>query len=107
MTLITDQSTLFSFSYLVGYTGQASGSFGNQDLTNIINSVTYVPVTSAALLNSIAKVTTTFNIYYKIQGYNTSTLQYENWHSMGTPLMVPPSGNTLVDISVIATWTDR
>lgn len=103
MATITDRSTIFSLTYLAGYTGQTSGSSGTQDYASATN-LSFILLDG---LNSIAKITTGFNTYYKMQGYNTSTLQYENWHSMGTPLMVPPSGNTLVDVSVIATWTDR
>jgi len=104
MPLITDQSTLFSFTNSVKYTGQTTGSFGNQDLTNIVLPNSYGQF---SIMNSLNKVTTLFNTYFKMEGYNPITQQYENWHSMGTALMNPPSGNALTNISVIATWQDR
>jgi len=103
MSTITDQSTIFSLTHLAGYTGQNSGSFGTQDFTGLTN----LPFILSDGINSIAKVTTGFNTYYKVQGYNPIIQQYENWHSMGTPLLTPPSGNPLVNISIISTWTDR
>lgn len=107
MALITDFSTLFTTVHLVKYTAQSSGTQGNQDISNFVIGLTKVQFTSDASFNSITKVTTGFNTYYKMQGYNPITQQYENWHSMGTPLLSPPSGHTLTNISVIYTWQDR
>lgn len=107
MALITDGYTLFSFANTIGYKGQYSGSFGSQDFLSFFVGATYVTPSPIVNEDAIAKLTTGFNIYYKMEGYNTSTQQYENWHSMGAPLLVPPSGHTLTNISVVASWIDR
>jgi hypothetical protein len=43
-------------------------------------------------------------VYYKYRGYNNATLQYESWIST-SEVGSPPSGNTLVDITRISSWT--
>jgi hypothetical protein len=106
MALITDLSTVYNLVYQAGYTGQNSGSFGNQDL-ELLSGIVNQPLVSSGAFNSIVNVTTGFNTYFKMEGFNPITNQYENWHSMGTALMDPPSGHALTNISVIASWQDR
>lgn len=60
-----------------------------------------------AELNTVNKLQPIFKTYYKMQGYNPATQQYEDWHSENEPLMEPPSGNALLNISIIITWQDR
>lgn len=110
MPLITVHSSIFNIVVQTsGYTAQVSNSFGNVDLDllSVTNESSISESVSGAAFNSITKITTGFNTYYKMQGFNTSTQQYENWHSMGTPLLSPPSGNVLTNISVVHTWQDR
>lgn len=129
MALITDQSTLFNFTHSVAL-GQFAGSGGEliyDNLLSVVHSVKWLgqnagsaamstidsaistnfSTVGAGAINSTYKINTLFNTYFKMQGFNTATQQYENWHSMGTALMNPPSGNALTNVSVIATWQDR
>lgn len=80
------------------------------DIFNTINefgNAVYTPIQSFVDINSTVNKNTLFNTYYKIQGYNPITFQYEVWHGMGTPNYNPPSGNSLIDIELIATWQDK
>jgi len=104
MALITEQNIL-NLVYAAGYTGQSTGSLGSQDLTSSIGSGQTSVL--GGLFNSNANITTGFNTYYKMQGWNPFTQIYEDWHSMGTPLLDPPSGNALENIGIIGTWKDR
>ena len=90
-----------------GYTGQNAGSAGLNDYSSTITSNLTTSFIGLGEINSTVPVTTGFNTYYKMQGFNTSTQQYEVWHSMGTPLYDPPSGNALSNISVVSSWIDR
>lgn len=108
MSVITDESTIFSFVQSVKYTAQNSGSQGSQDFsTAFTNLNTYVPVVNILDFNTTSLTNTLFNTYFKVQGYNPITKTYETWHCRGTPLLLPPSGHNLLNISVIATWTER
>lgn len=78
-----------------------------QDFSNLLLSWNKLPFPSVAALNTTNKISTGFNTYYKMEGFNTNTNNYENWHSMGTPLLIPPSGNSLINISVVTSWIDR
>lgn len=42
--------------------------------------------------------------YYKLRGKNTVFNSYETWVGL-SPQTPPPSGNTLIDIVQITTWT--
>jgi hypothetical protein len=109
MALVTDQSSLFNFVILVPYRGQYSGSQGIQDFASSFAGPTtaYVSTIQTSELNSTALVTTGFNTYYKLQGFNASTGKYEVWYSKEKPLLTPPSGNILSNIEIVLTWVDR
>lgn len=108
MPTITDLSTVFSLTQLTKYTALNAGSQGSQDFIDIFTSATnFVTVIQGVDFNSTAPLTTGFNTYFKVQGYNPLTNTYETWHCRGTPLLLPPSGNNLLDISVVASWTER
>jgi len=107
MSTITDQTTILNSIHFAGYTGQASSSWGEQDVTDFLVANDSIPFTSVADLNTTIHITTGFNYYYKMQGYNTSTQRYEVWHSMGAPLFDPPSGHSLENITLVASWIDR
>jgi hypothetical protein len=104
MALITDLSDVFSIVHLAGYTGQFSGTQNTLDMSAAVGTVSF---TSLGKANTTSNLTTKFNTYYKMQGFNPVTQIYENWHSMGTPLMTPPSGNALENVSIVFTWMDR
>lgn len=107
MALILDQSNIFNLTHLVGYTGQTSGSRNTSDLSSFFITTSVVPTPKIVQVDTTDNITTGFNTYYKMEGYNSATQQYENWHSMGTPLLSPPSGNALTNISIVYTWQDR
>lgn len=98
---------IFSFVQFGGYTAQTSGTIGIEDFSNIITPDPTFSIIKVGKLNTTSNVTPGFNVYYKIQGYNSTTQKYEVWHSMGAPLMNPPSGNALTNVAVVATWIDR
>lgn len=105
---INDEYTIFSTTHLEAYRGQYTGSQGNQDLSNIfINNGVYDPIVNVEDFNTTSKITTGFNIYWKMEGFNPVSNKYETWHSMGTPLLIPPSGNALQNISILTMWIDR
>lgn len=54
--------------------------------------------------NSTYGLTPTYNHYYKMRGFNTSTHLYETWVSTGIPNLTPESGNSLIDIILICDW---
>lgn len=107
MALILDQSTLFNFIQYAGYTAQSTSSFGTEDLSGLLNGLVNIPFTKNTEFDTTVPVTTGYNTYYKMQGWNPISKKYEDWHSMGTPLLEPPSGNALENIGIIGTWTDR
>ena len=76
-------------------------------MSTVIDQNTLFGLTSFSTLNSVVKLQLNFNTYFKMEGYNPITAQYENWHCMGAPLLTPPSGNSLVNISVVTSWVDR
>lgn len=108
MATITDQSTVFLLTQLVAYSGLNAGSQGSQDFTDLfIDETGFVPMAQLSAFNSTSRLTTGFNTYFKVQGYNPLTGTYEVWHCRGTPLLLPPSGHHLLDIAVVASWIDR
>jgi len=107
MALITDQLSLLNFVYTGNYTGQSTNSLGTADLTTTLVNLIKIPFTQDTEVNTTVNVTTGYNVYYKMQGYNPITQKYEDWHSMDAPLMDPPSGHTLENISIVGTWIDR
>lgn len=107
MSTITDRA-LFNTSTLIAYTGTYSASQGTQDLSpqlKIQNA--YISTVSSVDFQTTRPVTLGFNTYYKMQGFNNTTGQYEVWHSVGTPILNPPSTNKLVNIEIIYSWIDR
>jgi hypothetical protein len=42
--------------------------------------------------------------YYQMQGWYVAGQVYEVWVDVGTPSNNPPSGHTLIDVAVAATW---
>lgn len=108
MATITDESNIFLLTQLVKYSAINSGNQGIQDFSGVfVNVTSFVPMATIVDFNSTTKLTRGFNTYFKIQGYNPLTNTYETWHCRGTPLLLPPSGHNLLNISVIASWTDR
>lgn len=104
MPIVLDQNTLFLSNPFKGWCGTYSGSQGNLDP---LTTATYQNTVKLGGYDTTNPVTLGFSTYFKLQGYNTQTSQYEVWHSKDMPLLTPPSGNVLVNIEVIATWTDR
>lgn len=107
MALISDQNNIFNLIQLIAWKGQYSGSQGTQDFNNAFSTVTYNPTVKSEFFNSTELVTTGFNTYYKLQGYNSTTNEYEVWYSVGRPNLIPPSTNLLSNIEVVLVWTDR
>lgn len=91
---------------IVGYAGIYSGSQGSFDASSALTIVNDTFINDVAL-DTTVHVSAGYNIYYKMQGYNPLTQAYEDWHSMGNPLMIPPSGNALENIGIIGSWIDR
>lgn len=87
------------YVHIVGYSGIYTGSQGTSALD--LSSINTVP------LDTTANVSPSYNTYYKLQGFNPLTGQYEDWHSMNEPLFDPPSGNALLNISIVYSWVDR
>lgn len=94
------------YVHVVGYSGIYAGSQGASDSSGALVS-TNTSVINSVPLDTTANITSGFNVYYKMQGFNPLTQQYEDWHSMGAPLVDPPSGNALENIGIIGTWIDR
>lgn len=105
MSTVLDQSSLFSDASFVGWKAQFSGSQGI--LQGISTTPTYAPSAGFLGMDSVAPLTTTFHIYFKVQGYNTATNSYETWHCRDVPIYLPPSGHNLQNVSIIASWIDR
>lgn len=42
--------------------------------------------------------------YYKMRGYYVSGSIYETYVVIDNPSSNPPSGNTLIDVAIVATW---
>lgn len=81
---------------------------GSQGYSTLLDpSPTYAPDAKFLPVNTTVNLTSGFNTYFKMQGFNAATGNYEVWHSMGAPRLLPPSGDPLINISIIATWTDR
>lgn len=111
MALVTDQNNLFNLIGFKDWKGQFSGSWGSQDFASSFATPesTYVPTIVPLPFNTRTepRLTHGFNTYFKMQGYNSSSSQYEVWFSRSTPLLIPPSGNALSNIEIILTWIDR
>lgn len=108
MATITDESTIFGLTQLTKYTALNSGSQGSQDFIGVfVSSSAFVPMIQTVNYNVTVHLTTGFNTYFKMQGYNPLTGGYETWHCRGTPLLLPPSGHNLINVSVVGSWTDR
>lgn len=100
---------LFNFSnglHFGNYTSQGQ-SFGSNDLLDLFTNTLAIPSAKQGELNTTINVSFGYNIYYKMQGYNPITQVYEDWHSMGEPLIDPPSGNALENVSIVYSWIDR
>lgn len=107
MAVILDRSTIFNFIQSANFTSQSTSSFGSIDMSDILVTSVQLPTTIDVELNTTVPITTGFNTYYKMQGWNPISQKYEDWHSMGTPLLNPPSGNALENIGIIGSWIDR
>lgn len=107
MALVLDRSNIFNFIQFAGYTAQSTNSFGTADLEGLLTGLVSIPFTKDTELSTTVPVTTGFNIYYKMQGFNPITQEYEDWHSMDTPLLNPPSGHALENIGIVGSWIDR
>lgn len=94
------------YVHIVGYSGIYAGSQGASDSSSSIVGTNISFINSVAL-DTTVNVTTGYNTYYKMQGFNPITQQYEDWHSMNAPLLDPPSGNALENIGIIGSWIDR
>lgn len=42
--------------------------------------------------------------YYKMRGYYVTGAVYETYTVTGSPSSSPPSGHTLIDVAIVATW---
>lgn len=107
MALVTDQNSIFDLVEFITWKGQYSGSYGIEDFDAAFFTTFYNPTVQTEELNSTELVTTGFNTYYKLQGYNTATGRYEVWYSVGRPNLIPPSGNLLSNIEIVLIWVDR
>jgi hypothetical protein len=107
MATITDESNQFNTIQFIAWNSQYSASQGSQDFMGQFNTGVYDSTVVVVPFNTTILVTTTFNTYFKMQGFNTSTNSYEVWFSMGSPLLIPPSGHTLSNIEIVLTWIDR
>ncbi len=112
MSTITDESTVFGLVTTKQWLGEYSASYGTQDFASSFNSpTTFVYASTSSVVNFNPSVGTAlthgFNTYFKMQGFNIATGQYEVWYSTSKPLLVPPSGHTLSNIQVVLTWIDR
>ena len=43
--------------------------------------------------------------YYKMRGFYTIGGVYETWIVIGTPSLIPPSGHTLTNTVIVASWS--
>jgi hypothetical protein len=102
MSIVLDTG-LFGQVHFEIQTGLSSGSQGYLDMATS----PYVNVIHLVPLNTWSQLKPGYNTYYKLQGYNAATGVYEFWHCMNTPILTPPSGDTLLNVSIVATWTDR
>lgn len=102
MATVTDQSAILGLVHIVN-NGTITTTFG----VELFVGSAYINPTQYIQTNSTVKLRKPVNIYYKMMGYNPITEEYETWHSMLEPLMVPPSGNALENIGIIHTWKDR
>lgn len=108
MPTVTDESTIFLLTQLTRYTGLFAGTQGSQDFTDMFSDdIGFASVAQLVEFNTTIGLTPDFNIYFKVQGYNPLTAAYETWHCRGTPLLLPPSGHNLLNISVVASWSER
>lgn len=89
------------------FTGQSTGSTSVDDLSVSLISLGSIPIEKIGRVNSTLKTTNTLNTYYKVEGFNVSTQRFETWHCQNQVLLTPPSGNALVNVSIIAVWQDR
>ncbi len=48
---------------------------------------------------------TTVQTYYKMQGFYLTGAVYETWIAVGAPNLTPPSGHSLINISVVSKWS--
>src|SRR5574338_534309 len=108
MALITDENNIFNLITPIFYKGQYSGSWGSQDFSGAFASpsVNYAATSQIIPFSTNGGLTTGFNTYFKMQGYNQSTSRYEVWFSKTKPLLIPPSGNRLLNIEIVLTWID-
>lgn len=94
------------YVHIVGYSGIYAGSQGSSDASVAITGEGISFINSVPL-DGTSNISTGYNTYYKMQGFNPITQQYEDWHSMDVPLLDPPSGNALENIGIIGSWIDR
>jgi hypothetical protein len=104
MSTITDESTIFTLVHNEAYSGLNAGSQGTQDFSNIYISS---PVAHVASINATVNLTTGFHTYFKLEGYNPVTQKIETWHCRDVPILLPPSGDPLLNVAIIGTWIDR
>jgi hypothetical protein len=57
-------------------------------------------IASIGSITGIVEIT-----YYKMQGYYVAGAVYETWVGIGSPNTNPPSGHTLINITVVSTFT--
>jgi hypothetical protein len=111
MSTITDENTLFGLITPKAWLGQYAGSAGLADFFTSFTSVNSTYVSTASVVNFNTSIgsplTHGFNTYFKMQGFNGITNQYEVWFSTGAPQLVPPSGHQLSNIEIVLTWIDR
>lgn len=105
MALVQEISVL-DYLHLTSYYGTFAGSQGVTDTSSSLVEAN-VSFINSVPVDTTANVKPTYNTYYRMQGYNPLTGKYEDWHSMNEPLMSPPSGHALLDVTIVTSWIDR
>ena len=106
MALVSDQAFFANIQYLY-YTGQSSNSYSSQDLSSSLTELAGLPFTQSVTVNTPEHISFGYNTYFKLQGFDPITQTYEVWHCEGEPLLSPPSGKTLENITILTSWVDR
>lgn len=88
------------------YTAQSTSNNSIQEM-NVLNNPFSLLVVARGDIDATTNLTTGFNTYFKMQGWDPATKQYEVWHSMNTPLLNAPSGKALQNITILFSWIDR
>lgn len=72
------------------------------DLSSTVLDDMYRPVPNVSGTNYDNALIT----FYKMRGYYVAGAHYETYVVAGAPSTIPPSGHTLINVAVVATWID-